>query len=145
MEWKLRFQEFLPTYLGSAKSVAIWWIISWFHELLLHFCDSFSLGLLPFGCMWFMETDRCTVFENHEKSHIQHCEILKTWNLRSNSVTRQVNFNRAKIGGKCQNSNETFWVIFKHCALQSCKVLWRLLLNFEAYVCMIFSCFSVIG
>ena len=29
---------------------------------------------------------------------------LKTWSLRSNSVTRQVNFNRAKIDGKCQNS-----------------------------------------
>ena len=28
----------------------------------------------------------------------------KTWSLRSNSVTRQVSFNCAKIGGKCQNS-----------------------------------------
>ena len=35
--------------------------------------------------------------------------------LRSNSVTRQVSFNRTKIGGKCQNSNTTFWVIFKQC------------------------------
>ena len=42
----------------------------------------------------------------------------KTWSLRSNSVTRQVTFNRTKIGGKCQNvknSNKTFWIIFKHC------------------------------
>ena len=31
-------------------------------------------------------------------------EFLKTWSLRSNSVTRQVSFNRKKIGGKCQNS-----------------------------------------
>ena len=31
-------------------------------------------------------------------------EFLKTLSLRSNSVTRQVNFNRTKIGGKCQNS-----------------------------------------
>ena len=30
-------------------------------------------------------------------------EFLKTWSLRSNSVTRQVSFNRSKIGGKCQN------------------------------------------
>ena len=30
-------------------------------------------------------------------------EFLKTWSLRSNSVTRQVTFNRTKIGGKCQN------------------------------------------
>ena len=30
-------------------------------------------------------------------------EFLKTWRLRSNSVTRQVSFNRTKIVGKCQN------------------------------------------
>ena len=30
-------------------------------------------------------------------------EFLKTWSVRSNSVTRQVTFNRTKIGGKCQN------------------------------------------
>ena len=28
--------------------------------------------------------------------------VFKTWTLRSNSVTRQVSFNRTKIGGKCQ-------------------------------------------
>ena len=37
----------------------------------------------------------------------------RTWSLLSNSVTRQVNFDSTKIGGKCQN--ETFWVIFKQC------------------------------
>ena len=37
-------------------------------------------------------------------------EFLKTWSLRSNSVTRQVNSNWIKIDGKCQNSNATFWV-----------------------------------
>ena len=42
-------------------------------------------------------------------------KFLKTWSLRSNSVTRQVSFNRTKIGGKCQNSIATFWVIFKQC------------------------------
>ena len=42
-------------------------------------------------------------------------EFLKTWSLRSNSVTRQVSLNRTKIVGKCQNSNGTFWVIFKQC------------------------------
>ena len=58
---------------------------------------------------------RITVFENHRKSLIQHCErsilsgmvhfgkFLKTWSLRSNSVTRQVNFNTTKISGKCQH------------------------------------------
>ena len=43
-------------------------------------------------------------------------KFLKTWSLRSNSVTRQVSFNRTKIGGNCQNSNGTFWVIFKQFA-----------------------------
>ena len=49
------------------------------------------------------------------------CSILtsfwQTWSLRSNRVTRQVIFNRTKIGGKCQNSRATFCVIFKHFAL----------------------------
>ena len=39
--------------------------------------------------------------------------------LWSNSVTRQVNFKKTKIGGKCQNwkrTNTTFWVICKHCS-----------------------------
>ena len=40
-------------------------------------------------------------------------EFLKTWSLRSNSVTRQVTFKKTKIGGNCQNSNATFWAIFK--------------------------------
>ena len=31
-------------------------------------------------------------------------EFLKTWSLRSNSVTRQVSFNRTNIGRKRQNS-----------------------------------------
>ena len=34
---------------------------------------------------------------------VHFVEFLKTWSLRSNSVTRQVSFNRTKIGGKCQN------------------------------------------
>ena len=40
-------------------------------------------------------------------------EFLKTWSLRSNSVTRHVIFNRTKIGKMSKNSNATFWVIFK--------------------------------
>ena len=31
-------------------------------------------------------------------------DFLKTWSFQSNSVTRQINFNRTKISGKCQNS-----------------------------------------
>ena len=61
---------------------------------------------------------KLTVFENYRKSRIQHCErselrlmpkivhfgeFLRTCSLRSNSVTRQVNFNRTKIDGNSQN------------------------------------------
>ena len=67
-----------------------------------------------------------TAFENRPKSRIQHCyvyilsgrqkflkndkngefgEFLKTWNLLSNSVTRQGNFNRTKKLIKMQH----FW------------------------------------
>ena len=48
-------------------------------------------------------------------------EFLKTWSLRSNSVTRQVIFNRTKIGGKCQN-----WK-FKCDILGDFQTLWALL------------------
>ena len=43
-----------------------------------------------------------------KKVHFGEFLIALSW--RSNSVTRQVSFNRTKIGGKCQNSNATFWV-----------------------------------
>ena len=42
--------------------------------------------------------------KSHKKYHstfwatVNFGEFLKTWNLRSNSVTRRVNFNRTKIG-----------------------------------------------
>ena len=83
------------------------------------------------------------VFENHRKSLIRHYErsgqtvlpdrsllirqkLVKSAkikkirsdildDLRSNRVTRQVTFNRTKIVQKCQNSNDLFSVIFKHC------------------------------
>ena len=57
----------------------------------------------------------CTVLENHTKSLIQHCErselrlhlsgqkVIKNAKNGIKSVTRQVSFNRTKIGGKCQN------------------------------------------
>ena len=44
--------------------------------------------------------------------------VFEILSLLSNIVTTQVNFIRTKIGGKCQNPNETIWVIFKHCATQ---------------------------
>ena len=55
--------------------------------------------------------------------------VFENLKLQSNSVTRQVTFNRTKIGGKCQNlkiKNATFWVIFKHCdfrTLSFCPIL----------------------
>ena len=47
-------------------------------------------------------------------------ENLKLALLQSNSVTRQVTFNRTKMGRKFQNwkiKSATFWAIFKHCVL----------------------------
>ena len=45
-------------------------------------------------------------------------EFLKTWSLRSSSVTRQVNFNWTKIGWKRRHNWKSqmrhFLVIFKH-------------------------------
>ena len=46
-------------------------------------------------------------------------DFLKTWRLRSNSVTKQVNFDRTKNWWKMLKLkilNTTFWMIFKHCA-----------------------------
>ena len=40
---------------------------------------------------------------NKEAKNWQFGELLKDWSLWSNSVTRQVNFNRTNIGQKCQN------------------------------------------
>ena len=54
------------------------------------------------------EAKLCLHFEwtkvNLKMAKIVHSgEFLKTWSLRTNSVTRQVTFNITKIGGKCQN------------------------------------------
>ena len=51
-------------------------------------------------------------------------EFSKTWILLSNSVTRQDNFNRTKIVWKCQNWNETFWLIFKQCDVSFVSIFW---------------------
>ena len=66
--------------------------------------------------------------------HGQFDEFLKTLGLWSNNVTRQVNFDLAKIGGKCQN--QTFWMIFKHCVTLGCE---KLVYNCCDMGCVIFS------
>ena len=80
-------------------------------------------------------------------------EFLKTWSLRSYSVTRQVTLNRTKIGEKCQNFKfqmRHFWVIFKQfdisyffCALPHnfyifCADIqkWREKLKHEELICL---------
>ena len=112
------FSVFFPLSCILPRGEMYWW--------LLISC------LLSFIFLSILHRHVFTLFENHRKSLIQHCErselrqkliknakngpfgeFLKTWSLRSNSVTRQVNFKRTKIGEKCQNSNATFWVIFK--------------------------------
>jgi len=52
----------------------------------------------------------CVYILSGEKFMVQFGDILKTWSLRSNSVTRQLNFTRTKIGGKSD-----ILVIFKQC------------------------------
>ena len=51
---------------------------------------------------------------------VHFVEFMKTWSLRSNSVTRQVTFDMTKNWWKMpklKNYHATFWVIFKHCAI----------------------------
>ena len=83
--------------------------------------DSKPIWIFMINCS--KNTSFLPVFENHRKSLIQPCEqselrlhfewtkvIQKCQKLpilasqTSNSVTRQANFNRTKIGGKYQNS-----------------------------------------
>ena len=48
---------------------------------------------------------------------VDYGEFLKTWSLRSNSVTRQVNFNRTKIEKfKCNilSDFQTRWLLYDH-------------------------------
>ena len=84
-----------------------------------------------------------TVFENHRKSLIQHCErselrlhfewtksLLKStkydqfWRVFENlklavkQCYQTGQISRTKIGVKCRNSNATFWVIFKQCGAE---------------------------
>ena len=91
-----------------------------------------------------------TVFESHRKSLIQHCErsdlrlqlsgkkliknvqkwsilgeFLNTLGLRSNSVTRQVSFNRTKIGGKCQNGKKFKCDILSNFQTMCNHVVWQ--------------------
>ena len=56
-------------------------------------------------------------------------EFLKIWSLRSNRVTRQISFNRSKIGGKCQNSN----IPMGHFGWFSNTVIVRLITYFTTY------------
>ena len=59
--------------------------------------------------------------ELQKKSKLDVQKSRISWNPKEpKGVSRQVNFYRTKTCEKCQNSNETFWVIFKHCVL--CKV-----------------------
>ena len=87
-----------------------------------------------------------TVFENHRQSLIQHCERSE---LRLHLINKakncpiwwvfenlklavkqcyQVSFYKTKLCEKCQNSNATFWVIFKQCA--QLKFLWGIFTRF---------------
>ena len=45
-------------------------------------------------------------------------EVFENLKLAVKQCYQTGQFNRTKIGGKCQNSNATFWVIFKQCDAQ---------------------------
>ena len=66
---------------------------------------------------------------------IHFVEFWNTWSLRSISVTRHVNFNITKIGGKCQNSQATFWYFFKQCELVGIlnKLYWNVVIKSQFY------------
>ena len=50
--------------------------------------------------------------------HFKMPKIVHTPFLRVfENLQLAVSFNVTKIGGKCQNSNATFWVIFKQCSM----------------------------
>ena len=62
-----------------------------------------------------------TVFENHRKSLILHCERseLRLHFIWTKGHKKQCYHSPdwSLLKGKCQNSNATFWVIFKQCGL----------------------------
>ena len=67
---------------------------------------------------------------------VNYGEFLKTWSLRSNSLVRQVTFNRTKMP-KLKNLSAVFCVICKLCALAqflSFWSLWRLWLSNVAHL-----------
>ena len=99
--------------------------------------------------------DLCTVFENHRKSLIELLlhfewpksslktpkmvhfgEFLKSFILRSNSVTRQVTFNLTKIGGKCKNSKIEMRYFFGQNFIINAKIsqFWRVFENLKLAV-----------
>ena len=83
------------------------------------------------------------------KKRVHFGEFLKTWSLRSNSVTRQVSYNRTQIGGnakilkfKCDNLNNSssvgyhWWkeILFPCCSKQM-NLHWHQ--NFRLVFCLL--------
>ena len=70
------------------------------------------------GLFWRLKSVTRQISFNRTKMPIL---LLENWSLWSNSVIKQVNFSMTKIVEKCpkcQNSNEKFWEIFNHFALE---------------------------
>ena len=68
-------------------------------------------------CHWCKFT-KFKVFENHRKSLIQRLQFEGT--KKSKSVTRQLNFNKTKIGGKYQNWNESWDILVNFQTMWNC-------------------------
>ena len=79
----------------------------------------------PIHSFWIQFTTP-TVFENYRKKSHSTLRAKRAsfafWEDEAYSQT--VLLDRSKFGGKCQNSNATFWVIFKYVAERDSFVRW---------------------
>ena len=105
------------TYLGTV-----------FHKCNFHHFASNAISELLLLLLYFSlrSLSRCeesicyfTVFENHRKSLIQHCERseLSKSSAKLSKTSAKPQQNLSKKLRKLKNWNETFWVIFNQCVL----------------------------
>ena len=84
------FQDVILVFIGRKKAKS-WGIITRYLKKQKSLIQHYERSELRFHFEWTKVYQKC-----------QKWSIL-AWDLRSISATRQVNINRTKIGGKCQN------------------------------------------
>ena len=105
------FQDVILVFIGRKKAKS-WGIITRYLKKQKSLIQHYERSELRFHFEWTKVYQKC-----------QKWSIL-AWDLRSISATRQVNINRTKIGGKCQNICFFTWKVswqFRH-LLQSVGV-----------------------